>query len=56
MYADIDKLKDLPDKFLQELQDFFVNYHKQEGKEYVLLGCKGRKTAMDLIKKARKAA
>jgi inorganic pyrophosphatase len=55
-YANIRKLKDLPDQFLRELQDFFVNYHRLEGKEYKLLGCKGSDAAMTLIKKAQKAA
>src|ERR1700733_3498684 len=32
MYANIKKLKDLPSKFVFELEDFFVNYHKLEGK------------------------
>ena len=56
MYANIRKLKDLPDQFLQELQDFFVNYHQLEGKKYKLLGCKGNNAAMILIRKAQKAA
>ena len=56
MYADIKKLSDIPDKVIQELQDFFVNYHRLEGKEYKLLGCKGHDEAMRLIAKARKAA
>jgi inorganic pyrophosphatase len=56
MYANIKSLKDLPKKFLDELQDFFVNYHNLEGKKYRLLGCKGTGTAMTLIKKAMKAS
>jgi inorganic pyrophosphatase len=56
MYANIRKLKDLPDQFLRELQDFFVNYHRLEGKQYKLLGCKGTAAAMRLIKKAQEAA
>jgi inorganic pyrophosphatase len=56
MYANIRKFKDLPDQFLRELQDFFVNYHNLEGKQYRLLGCRGIQTALGLIKKARKAA
>jgi inorganic pyrophosphatase len=55
MYSNIKKLKDLPKKTIRELQDFFVNYHRLEGKEYKLLGCKGKSAAMTLIKKARKA-
>jgi inorganic pyrophosphatase len=56
MYANIRKLNDLPEKWLTELQDFFVNYHGLEGKKYKLLGCKGAEAARGLIKKARKAA
>jgi inorganic pyrophosphatase len=56
MYANVRKLNDLPKKFLRELEDFFVNYHRLEGKEYKLLGCKGIAEAETLIKKAKKAA
>jgi inorganic pyrophosphatase len=56
MYANIRKLKDLPGRFLKELQDFFVNYHKLEGKQYKLLGCKGSAAASSLIKDSQKAA
>jgi inorganic pyrophosphatase len=55
MYANIKKLKDFPKKTLRELQDFFVNYHQLEGKEYKLLGCRGKSAAMTLIHKAQKA-
>jgi inorganic pyrophosphatase len=56
MYANIRRLKDLPSKWLDEVQDFFVNYHGLEGKKYQLLGCKGQEVAFRLIKKAHKAA
>jgi inorganic pyrophosphatase len=56
VYSNIRKLADLPKKFLDELQDFFVNYHNLEGKKYKLLGCKGPDKALDLIKKAHKAS
>ena len=56
MYANIRKLKDLPSKWLDEVQDFFVNYHGLEGKKYKLLGCKGQEVAFRLIKEAHKAA
>lgn len=55
LYANIRKLKDLPEKWLKELQDFFVNYHNLEGKKYKLLGCKGEQAAMRLIEEAQKA-
>jgi inorganic pyrophosphatase len=56
MYANIKRLKDLPSKWLDEVQVFFVNYHNLEGKKYRLLGCKGADAALTLIKKAQKAA
>ncbi len=55
-YKDWKKLQDLPDQFINELQAFFVNYHNLEGKKYKLLGCKDTKVALQLVKKARKAA
>jgi len=55
-YANIRKLADLPGQFLHELEDFFVNYHKLEGKRFKLLGCKDTVAARRLIQKARKAA
>src|SRR3984885_7661843 len=56
MYANVRKLKDLPSKWLDEVQYFFVNYHGLEGKKYKLLGCKGKEVAFRLIKEAQKAA
>ena len=56
MYANIRRLSDLPKKWLKELEDFFVYYHRQQGKRYKLLGCKGKEAAMTLIQNARKAA
>jgi inorganic pyrophosphatase len=56
MYANVRKITDLPKQFLHELEDFFVNYHRLEGKEYKLLGCKQTATALHLIKQAKKAA
>jgi inorganic pyrophosphatase len=55
-YANIRQFKDLPEKWLEELQVFFVNYHNLEGKKYKLLGCKEAKVAMQLIKDAKNAA
>jgi len=55
-YANIKSYEDLPKHFLHELEQFFVNYHRQEGKEYKLLGCKNAGKAMRLIREARRAA
>lgn len=53
-YSNVRKLKDLPKKWIKEVEDFFVNYHKLEGKKYRLLGCKGVSTAMRLVQDSRK--
>ena len=55
-YAEIKKLSDLPKQFLRELEEFFVNYHRLEGKQYKLLGCKEADVAMRTIKQAQRAA
>jgi inorganic pyrophosphatase len=54
LYAKMTKLKQLPKQALKEIEEFFVNYHRLQGKEYKLLGCKGKKTALELIAKAQK--
>lgn len=56
LYADIKDHKDLPGHFLKELEEFFVNYHRLEGKEYKLLGCKSINEANRMIKQAQRAA
>jgi inorganic pyrophosphatase len=55
-YAYIKTLKDLPKQFVHELEEFFVNYHRLEGKQYKLLGCKEAAVAMRMIEKAQRAA
>lgn len=55
-YTKIKRLKDLPREFVKELETFFVDYHKLEGKTYKLLGCKGPAAAQTLVKQAQKAA
>lgn len=55
-YANVNKLEDLPKKWLKEVEQLFVNYHKLEGKEYRLLGAKDASDAMRLVQQARKAA
>jgi inorganic pyrophosphatase len=52
-YAKVRKVTDLPEKWIKEVEEFFVNYHKLEGKKYRLLGCKGADVAQALVKKAR---
>lgn len=54
-YAKTKKLKDLPKRWVKEVEEFFVNYHGMEGKKYKLLGTKGAEAAMGLIKVGEKA-
>ncbi|MGB0124437.1 MAG: inorganic diphosphatase [Silvibacterium sp.] len=56
MYGNLRRPKDLPKQALKELEEFFVNYHRLQGKRYKLLGCKGETTALKLIDTARKNA
>ena len=55
MYAKFTRLKDMPKQALREIEEFFVNYHKLQGKRYKLLGIRGRKTAERMIRELRTA-
>ena len=56
LYAKIHHPDDLPKQFLSELENFFVNYHRLEGKRFKILGCKNRTVALRMIQKAQEAA
>ncbi len=56
MYSKFTRLKDMPKQSLREIEEFFVNYHKLQGKKYKLIARKGEKTALKLIEQARKKA
>jgi inorganic pyrophosphatase len=53
-FAEIKALDDLGEQFCCELQEFFVNYHRLEGKEYRVLARRGPGEARKLIKAAMK--
>ena len=57
-FAHVQHVKELGKKFVQELEEFFVNYHDLEGEEYKVLDVKGpteaRRRIEDGIKKRRK--
>jgi inorganic pyrophosphatase len=55
-YEHIKSLKDLPKQAFREIEEFFVNYHRLQGKTYKLLGCGDQRTAEKLIKTTSKAA
>lgn len=53
-WADIKTIDDLGDHFLQELEEFFTNYHKLSGNKYRVLDVKGPGQAKKLVKSARR--
>jgi inorganic pyrophosphatase len=53
-FADIRHIDDLGRKFLDELEEFFVNYHRMMGKEYRILGARGPGKAKRSIEAGRR--
>jgi inorganic pyrophosphatase len=54
-FADIEHIDDLGNKFLDELEEFFVNYHRMLGKKYEVTGVGGPRKALRAIENSRKA-
>lgn len=54
-WADIKHIDDLGKQFRQELEEFFVNYHKLSGEQYSVIGVKGPAQARKCIEKGRRA-
>jgi inorganic pyrophosphatase len=54
-FADIHHIKDLGKTFLEELEEFFVNYHELSGEKYRILGAKGPASAMKRVKDGMRA-
>ena len=52
----IRRVDDLGKQFVEEIEEFFVNYHELTGKEYRILGVKGPGAARKCIDQAIKAA
>src|ERR1700733_9935259 len=48
-YAHIRHVKELGKQFVRELEDFFVNYHQQDGQKYRVLDVKGPSEAQRRI-------
>jgi len=48
--GDIKSIDDLGKEFCEELEEFFVNYHKLSGKQYRVLGLGGPDKARKLVK------
>jgi inorganic pyrophosphatase len=55
-YAHIKHVRDLGKKFVEELEEFFVDYHRQLGKKYRILDVKGPAEAWRRIEDGRRAA
>lgn len=53
-WADVKTMDDVGKKFSKELEEFFVDYHKLEGKKYRILGVKGPEHARMLVKAGRR--
>jgi inorganic pyrophosphatase len=57
-YAHVQHIHDLGDEFVEELEEFFVNYHALTGKKYRILKVRGPKEAKkrmrDCIRSAKK--
>lgn len=49
MYAQINTVDDIPEKLIDEIGEFFVNYHKLEGHKFRVLAIKGPDQARRLI-------
>ena len=49
-WTDIKVIDDLGKRFLEELEQFFVDYHKLSDKQYRVLGVKGPNEAKKLVK------
>jgi inorganic pyrophosphatase len=48
-WAHIKHIDDLGKQFVKELEEFFVNYHKQSGKEYRILDVRGPGRALKCV-------
>lgn len=49
-YRDVRTLKDINRHLLEELEHFFVSYNEMRGKKFKLLGLRGPKRAMKLVR------
>jgi inorganic pyrophosphatase len=55
-WANIKHIDDLGKKFIKELEEFFVDYHKLQGKKYRIIDVKGPKAALKSVREGLKAA
>ena len=55
-FADIRNIDDLGKKFVRELEEFFVNYHKLSGEQFKVIDVRGPKQARKRIEAGMRAA
>lgn len=51
-HSDLHTIADMNDNALREIEQFFVNYNQERGKQFKVLKCKGPKAAWKLLKKS----
>lgn len=54
--SEIESLDDLNAKMIEEIEEFFVNYNKERGKKFKVVGRRGPQQAMKLLQKSLKRA
>lgn len=55
-HSDLKSIKDLNKLFLRELEQFFENYHANDGEEFRVLACKGPTAAGKFLNRAKHKA
>jgi inorganic pyrophosphatase len=55
-HEEVESLSDLHQITLKEIEDFFVNYNKEQGKKFKVLGRRGPKRAFKLLEKSIRRA
>jgi len=53
-YGHLDSIKNLPDGILDELQQFFINYNKVEGKDFKIISLVDAKESKKMLKSSKK--
>jgi len=51
-YSDIRNLDDLNRNMVKEIEQFFINYNKERGKKFRVLGTRGPKQALKLLERS----
>lgn len=51
-YADIVRIEQIPQRFLSQIEEFFANYHRIQGRQYKFLGWKGVDIAIEILRRS----